>query len=218
MPVAFLGLVTPWFGAVSPLDADTTLSYSAWTHPWFGMIGPWFLVWTGGQWFGALRGWWASPSPRDWRGASRGIYLSYGPVGASPRGEQRPSPPLKEPMRAGAQMSAAEGAAALALLGLNRALFRPVYYEFGLPSDPYQYGHMPVHADFGFWCVLLAAVMFVVTGLVGASWPERNPIAARSARRGETDLYLRLDPLDTGTPAQPSGETRRAPEPPAESG
>lgn len=180
LPVAFLGLVTPWFSAQAPADHFLTESYSAWTHPWFGMIGPWFLLWTGGQWFGVRRGWCRPPAPGDWRGASRalpfvgsslgsGSGAGYVAMPSSRPGKPRPpAPPVSEPLLTGSWMSVAYGGAVLALLGLNRALFRPYYHIYGLGFGHEPHGSMTVHPAFGCWCVLLASGMFVATGLIGA--------------------------------------------------
>ena len=174
---AFLGLVTHWFTATPPPRVDGDIeTYSAWTIPYIGMIGPFFMMWVGGQWYGARRGWWRPPAPGDWRGFSRGLSYSFVAVqGAGPSRSSSPAPTVMFPFRTGANMSIAEGVAVLVLMGINRACYAPKYTIVNLTSAGVRQGDLNVHPAFGFWCVLVAAGLFIVTGAVGAVVPVEQP-------------------------------------------
>ena len=209
MPAALLGLVTPWLGAVSPLDGRG-FTYSAWTDPWFGLIGPLYLLVAGGQWFGALRGRRAPPSRRDWRGVSS--WMSFGsaayvPIRTASPERRLPASAMEDPMRAGARWSAWYGVVALVLLMVNAVLFQPYYYRADVRVGAVyeERRDIPVHSDFGFYCLLLAAVMFVATGVLGVvlqtrvRWPDRP---------AGPDLYLLLGAAADTPPRSPEGAGR----------
>lgn len=174
LPLAFLALVTPWFSAVSPMDFGDTVSYTAWTHPWFGILGPIYLMLGAGRWWGARRARWAPLSPNDWRWFTVSNVLSTAgdwiPMRFPKRTPRYPAP--DEPMRTGALVSLVEGAAALLLLGINRVLFHPTWAVYGLGGGHDQSGDDAVHLAFGGWCLLLATGLFIVFGVVGCCLRE----------------------------------------------
>ena len=72
-------------------------------------------------------------------------------------------------------------AAALALFGVNRALFRPTYQTFPMdilnnpnPAD-FSEGKLNVHAAVGCWFFLIAVGLFAVTSIVGLVLSDRGP-------------------------------------------
>ena len=174
MPFALLTLVTPWFRAVMPsmpdvFDSDQHLDYHAWSTFPLGIFGPVWLIMLGGQWYRARRLWRRPPGPSDWRPWQR----------ASSR--VRSAAELNRPYATGAWYSIGMAAAALAMLGINRAVFRPSYETLPLFIDDhtdysgsYPDGKMIVHAAIGCWFFLIAVGLFVVTSIVGLLLSERQ--------------------------------------------
>lgn len=163
---AFLGLFTHWFSTVppdaAPLDSSGS-SYGAFSLEWLGVLGPVVMLMEGARWFGALRGWWRVPAMDDWR-----------------RG--RTAPPDPDPGE-GAGPGALIGLAALAVVGVCRAAV-PTHHTaiaIGGPDPGRRDLTYAVHADFGLWCMLVACLLFTLTGAVGWFTRGRGPAPVRSS-------------------------------------
>ncbi|MEY9855551.1 hypothetical protein ABH935_001155 [Catenulispora sp. GAS73] len=172
IPFALLTLVTPWFRAVPPVipgvfDSGQHIDYHAWDNFPIGLLGPVWLVVLGGQWFRARRDFRRPPGPSDWRRRARRA------------GRPRSAAELDRPYATGAWYSLGMAAASLALLGINRALFRPTYSTFDLnftdpnPAD-FTEGKLNVHAAIGCWFLLIAVALFVATSIVGLVLSDRQ--------------------------------------------
>ncbi|WP_433891159.1 hypothetical protein [Streptomyces sp. CA-111067] len=182
---AFLGLVTHWYSTVPPGSAgwdSTGHSYGAFSVEWLGAAGPVFMLLEAGRWFGALREWWRVPALADWR-----------------RGRTAPADP--EPGE-GAGPGALIGLASLALLGICRAAVptHHVLITFGGTGSGRRNISYAVHVDFGFWCMLAACALFVVSGSIGWFTRERIFLPGGPAAPGQTAL----GPLGPG----PAGDGR----------
>lgn len=175
MPFALLTLVTPWFRAVPPpmpdvFGSDQHLDYHAWSNFPMGIFGPIWLVVLGGQWYRARRHWRRPPGPSDWQPRARGS------------DRRRSAAELNRPYATGAWYSIGMAAVSLAILGINRALFRPTYETFPLmindyvdPANSYPEGKLTVHAAVGCWFFLIAVGLFAVTSIVGLLLSDRQP-------------------------------------------
>lgn len=164
---AFLGLVTHWYSTVPPASAPFDSSghhYGAFSVEWLGALGPVFMILEGARWFGALCGRWRVPALADWR-----------------RG--RTADPDPEPGE-GAGPGALIGLGALALLGICRGAVPTHYTVFAIGgTDPGRRDlTYAVHVDFGFWCMLVGSLLFVLCGTIG--WFTRERVFTGGRRAG----------------------------------
>jgi hypothetical protein len=185
IPFALLTLVTPWFRGVLPrlsdvYDSGQHVDYTAWTSIPLGIVCPVWLVVLSGQWYRARRLWRWPPGPSDWRGLSRRS------------GRTRSAAELARPDATGAWYSLVVAAVSLAVLGLNRANFRPTYQTFDLTFtdfSAFSQGKAIVHPAIGCWFFLIAVGLFVVTSVVGLL------VTNQASGRAKWEPEVRSEPL-----------------------
>lgn len=183
IPFALLTLVTPWFRAVPPslpglIDDGQHVDYTAWSSFPLGVICPIWLVTLGAQWYRARRHWRWPPGPSDWRARARRA------------GRPRSAAELARPYATGAWYSMAVAAASLAVLGANRAVFRPTYSTWDPTFTDFSAfggGKAVVHTAVGFWFFLTAVGLFAVTSVVG--------LLASNQSANSWEPELRSEPL-----------------------
>lgn len=168
-PLAFLGLLTHWYIAAPPAGLPTAHghSYTAWSHLGFATVGPFFMFWQGVHWFGAAREWWGTPVLDDWRGTPAPLRYAAEGIARAADGSHPNDPEPKRRLRVAAAVSLAEGVFTFVLLGISRALVSSGYTNVELVTGTTQHVHFSVHTGFGFWCVVLAALLYVICGAAG---------------------------------------------------